>query len=386
MTQAGDLEVRAGVIPRTATLVAHEWIEAIGGAEVVLKELLDVLPGADVMCLWDDAPGRFGRDIQESVLAESWLRGRKALSLPVMPRAWNTVPLGDYQNVVVSSHAFAHHLAGRAAREGRNAHVYVHTPARYIWAPEVEIRGRAAHVRAASIPLKKIDRRATHSGVRYAANSEFIRERIQRSWDRDATVIYPPVDVERIGAVTRWRDALSAEEDRLFSVLPSDGYILGASRLVSYKRLDKAIEVGEALGMPVVIAGSGPEEAALRERGASATVPVLFTGRVSDEQLYALYQEASLFVFMPIEDFGIMPVECMAAGTPVLVNSIGGARESVNAVGLGAEAELDVSRSELAAAADRALLSTATRRDDATYEFSRTSFRHKIHKWIEETT
>ena len=366
--------------------MAHEWIEAIGGAEVVLKELLEVLPGADVMCLWDDAPGRFGRDIRESALAETWLRGRKALSLPVMPRAWSTVPLEDYENVVVSSHAFAHHLAGRAAREGRNAHVYVHTPARYIWAPEVEVRGRAAHVRAASIPLKKIDRRATHSGVRYAANSEFIRERIHRSWDRDATVIYPPVDVERIGGVARWRDALSVEEDRIFDTLPSDGYILGASRLVSYKRLDKVIEVGEALGMPVVIAGSGPEEAVLRERGAAAKVPVLFTGRVSDEQLYALYQEASLFVFMPIEDFGIMPVECMATGTPVLVNSVGGAKESVNSIGLGAEADLDASRTELAAAADRALLSTAARRVDAAYEFSRATFQNNVHAWIEATT
>ena len=144
--------------------------------------------------------------------------------------------------------------------------------------------------------------------------------------------------------------------------------------LVSYKRLDKVIEVGEALGMPVVIAGSGPEEAVLRARGAAASVPVLFTGRVSDEQLYALYQEASLFVFMPIEDFGIMPVECMATGTPVLVNSVGGAKESVNAVGLGAEAGIGASRAELAAAADRALLSTAARRVDATYEFSRATF------------
>ena len=143
--------MRVGTTSRTTTLVAHEWIEAIGGAEVVLKELLDVLAGADVMCLWDDAPGRFGRDIRESALAETWLRGRKALSLPVMPRAWSTVPLEDYENVVVSSHAFAHHLAGRAAREGRNAHVYVHTPARRSGL-EVEARGRAAHVRAASIP------------------------------------------------------------------------------------------------------------------------------------------------------------------------------------------------------------------------------------------
>lgn len=361
-------------------LITHEWVSSVGGSENVFRELLAAFPDAKAGCLWNDMPGTFDRPVMESPLARSPMRGRKALALPMMPAVWANTELSSYETVLASSHAFGHHVAAKAAREGRRAFSYIHTPARYVWAPEVEVRGQGLAARLGSLPLKRIDRRVVDPRVQYTANSEYVRERIQRCWGVDATVIYPPVQVERIQSVERWRDGLSAAEEKLFMTLPQDGFLLGASRLVSYKRLDLVIQLGEELGMPVVIAGSGPDEAELKALAETVRVPVHFTGRVTDDQLYALYQEASLFVFLPVEDFGIMPVECMAAGTPVLVNRIGGARESVVSVGGGSEVP---DTSNIAPIAEEALrVLTIDMRPAAVNRFGLTEFRQRIREWI----
>lgn len=363
-------------------LITHEWIEMVGGSENVFRELLDTFPDAAAGCLWNNAPGSLDRPVVESRLANSPLRGRKALSLALQPGAWRDFPLGDHAVVLSSSHAFGHHLAGRAAREGRRGYSYVHSPARYIWAPEVEERGRGFAARVGSVALKYVDRRATDSRVAYAANSRFIRERILRSWDVDASVIYPPVDVERIQAVATWRDVLAGRDSALLDRLPGEGFVLGASRLVAYKRLDLVIDVASALGMPVVIAGTGPEEAALRAHAADTDVPVIFVGAVSDEQLYALYQEASLYVFLPVEDFGIMPVEAMAAGCPVLVNTVGGASESVGLVGGGLAVDAGWPSADLATAASEAMSLDPSAFASRAMAFSRSAFRDRVTTWV----
>ncbi|WP_242676779.1 glycosyltransferase [Rhodococcus sp. ABRD24] len=110
--------------------------------------------------------------------------------------------------------------------------------------------------------------------------------------------------------------------------LPEE-FILGASRLVPYKRLDTVIDLGNRAGVPVVIAGGGPELNRLKSQAADAGVPVFFLEDPSDVLLYAVFQKASVYVFPPVEDFGIMPIESIALGTPVLVNTEGGASESV---------------------------------------------------------
>ena len=362
-------------------LITHEWIEPVGGSENVFRELLATFPDAEAACLWNNARGTFDRPVRESALARSPFRGRKALSLPAQPSAWRRFSLGEHDTVLASSHAFGHHVAGRAAREGRRGFAYVHTPARYLWAPDVEARGRRASARLGSMVLKGVDRRATDARVSYAANSAYIRERIRRSWDQDATVIYPPVDVERIRGVARWSDALSADESALLERLPVEGFVLGASRLVSYKRLDLVIDVGERLEMPVVIAGSGPDEPVLKSHAAGARVPVIFTGHVTDEQLYALYQSAALYVFMAVEDFGIMPVEAMAAGTPVIVSEVGGAAESVAHTGGGIAVSGDVSIDEMARAAEKAMTLDPDCFADRTGAFSRESFARAVAAW-----
>lgn len=361
-------------------LISHEWVESIGGSENVFRELLTTFPVAEAACLWNNNPRIFDRPVRESWLATTKLRGKKAASLLFQPSAWRRVQLGDHDTVIASSHAFGHHLAGRAAREGRRAIAYVHTPARYIWAPEVEARGDRLPVRLASVPLKRIDRRATHPDVRYIANSRYIRDRIRRSWDVDATVVYPPVDVERIQSVEDWREKVEGPDRALLDDLPPV-FVLGASRLVAYKRFDLVFEVGRALGLPVVIAGSGPDEPVIREQAKSANIPVTFAGRVSDELLYALYQRAALFVFMAVEDFGIMPVEAIAAGGRVLVNSAGGAVESVDMLRGGVAVDGAASTRELMGAADDALrldVAGASARAEA---FSRAAFRAQMSRW-----
>lgn len=361
------------------TLISHEWLSLDGGSENVFEQMIQALPGSDLQCLWNDAPDRFDGDITETWLARTRLRANKAIALPFMSRAWRSVDLGPYDRVVTSSHAFCHQLAYRAATAGKAAYAYVHTPARYIWSPEMDERGSGLAARTAAHALKAQDRRFTTSEVSYAANSEFVRERVAQAWDVDARVIYPPVAVRRVQRVADWSTRLTGHEADLAAALP-DAFVLGASRMIEYKRLDLAMTMGEALGLPVVIAGEGPHHGALNAKAAEAKVPVIFTGRVSDPFLYTLYQKASVYAFMPIEDFGIMPVEAMALGTPVVVNRIGGASESAKIIGGGEVAESD-SRGDLKRAAEQAMLLDPVSMATAARQFDEATFRAEISSW-----
>lgn len=319
-----------------AGLIVHEWIARHGGSENVLESMARAFPGADILALWNDTPSRFdGRPVRESWMAQTPLRRNKAAALPFMPATWARMDVDSYDFVLVSSHLFAHHVGGKVRETGPQKFVYVHTPARYIWTPHLDERGSTPLARLASPALRRLDRARAADGSVFAANSAYVRDRIRSAWDQDAVVIHPPVDTGRLQATISWRDVLDGAERTLFDSLPAD-FVLGASRFVPYKRIDLAVAAGEALGRPVVLAGSGPLQAELRARAAVSSVPVVIVDRPSDRLLYALYEAASLFVFPPVEDFGIMPVEAMSLGTPVLVNSVGGARESVAAAQGGA--------------------------------------------------
>lgn len=310
-------------------LLVHEWIEETGGAEKVLDEFARIFPSTDIFCLWNDHEDRYdtGR-VQESWLAKTPLRKRKSLALPFMPDVWSKAPLGHYDWALVSSHLFAHHVASGRKMRSAPTYVYAHTPARYIWAAHLDHRGASATVRSVAPAFRALDRHRANQPVSIAANSNFVKQRIQESWDQEAVVIYPPVNVSGISAVGNWIDCLSDNEQDILASIP-ESFLLGASRLVPYKKLDAVIQAGDATKLPVVVAGSGPDLERLRVVAANATVPVTFLGRVSDAMLYALYQKALAFVFPAIEDFGIMPVEAMATGTPVVATTMGGASESV---------------------------------------------------------
>ncbi|MFB9404786.1 glycosyltransferase [Pseudarthrobacter polychromogenes] len=192
------------------------------------------------------------------------------------------------------------------------------------------------------------------------------------------------MNVAQIQSVANWTEEITGEERRVLDSLP-DQFILGASRFVPYKRLELVIETGMATSMPVVIAGSGPHLQALSEYAEKSTVPVMIVERPSDELLYALYQRALVFVFPAIEDFGIMPVEAMACGTPVVVNAVGGARESVNAPVAGAVVEEFTGRTISNAVSFEAGLSSDAVADNAR-RFSRERFKSEIDTWIRQGT
>lgn len=310
-----------------AGLLAHEWLAVAGGSENVLEELIAQFPDADVEVLWNDAPARFPT-ARESWIARTPLRRSKVLALPFMLGTWRMLSARrDYDWILVSSHLFAHHIRLRSATDTTKL-VYAHTPARYIWTPELDARGDHGIVRAASTLLRPVDRHRAREARAIAANSHFTRERILNTWERDSEVIYPPVDTETIRSIADWSVALEESDSSILNSLP-DEFLLGASRLVPYKRLDLVLEAARATEMPVVIAGSGPEDATLRAKASTLGLRAHFVPRPSTELLYALYQRSTAFVFPSVEDFGIMPVEAMACGTPVIVPRVGGAAESV---------------------------------------------------------
>lgn len=307
-------------------VIVHEWLESMGGAEKVVMRLADIYPDAPIVALWNDAPGRFqeGR-VHESWLAHTPFRRHKAAALPIMPLTWRTLGARSADWVLCSSHLFAHHarFSGRA-RDARKF-VYAYTPARYIWEPGIDERGSSHLVRAAAGALRPIDRRRAAEAHSVAAISEFVRERIERSWDRDSAVIYPPVAVEAFSG----EPDLSDEERDLLARLPAD-FLLGASRFVTYKKLDTVIRTGAIAKVPVVIAGSGPDLARLQSVARDLGTEVHFVHQPSHDLLHALYARSIAFVFPAVEDFGIMPVEAMAAGTAVLGPRIGGVSETVS--------------------------------------------------------
>lgn len=358
-------------------LIVHEWVERWGGAERVLDAMIDAYPDAGVRVLWDDTRLLDGREVTESWIARTPLRNNKPMALPLMIPTWRA-PMADTPDwMLVSSHLFAHHVR---TPPGVQKFVYAHTPARYIWEPDRDERGASPWVRAASALLKPIDRRRAAEATSIAVNSKFTGERVAHAWKQPSHVIYPPVDTETLIATEDWRRDLTDDEKRQLDALP-ETFLLGASRMVDYKRLDRVMEIGAEVKLPVVIAGTGPSHVALRSASAASGANVTFIIAPSDNMIRALYAQALAYVFPAVEDFGIMPVEAMACGTPVIANSVGGVRESVEAVGGGVICDIERWNDW------DELLHQATSLDaDAfrarTRMFSRSRFIAELHDWV----
>jgi glycosyltransferase involved in cell wall biosynthesis len=360
-------------------LLVHDWVEKIGGSETVLLQIHNALPDADVLTLWDNHAALLpDKQVHETVLRFAPMTGRKAATLPLMPVVWRHTVANrkDYDWIIASSHSFAHHVRGRP---GVPKLVYAHTPARYLWAPELDPRGNSRAARMVGRPLKTIDRARAAEAMSIAVNSHYIQRRVARAWGRDSTVIYPPIRVRLIQSRKSWADSLDAADQAIFEQLPTE-YLLGASRFLAYKRLERVISAGEVSECAVVLAGSGPELKRLQSRAAEALVPVVILEKPSDALLFALYERAVAFVFPAVEDFGIMPVEASAAGTPVVVNAVGGAMESVIPGVTGAVVDFN-SDTDLGAGVERAMACdpVASRRHAST--FSEDHFRGRFASW-----
>jgi len=303
-----------GLLAGRAVAVVHEWFGATGGSEAVFLSIAGLVPHASRFVLWkdDDAhePG-----LRQSWLARTPLRRAKALSLPLMPLAWRTLTRSKFDVVISSSHAFAHTVkVGHAQTRYLS---YVHSPARYVWSPDFDGRGEGWALAAPRKALQLIDVKMSRHVHSYAANSREVQARIRRFWRRDARVIHPPVDVDFYTSAP----AAQRSQDRR--------YLLGVGRWIGYKNFGLMIEIADMAGVPLVLAGSGPEEPDLRRAAARARVPITFEKRPTRERLRELYWGAAALLYPAHEDFGIVPVEAHACGTPVIGLKRGGLLETV---------------------------------------------------------
>jgi glycosyltransferase involved in cell wall biosynthesis len=195
---------------------------------------------------------------------------------------------------------------------------------RYVWDPPDQREGlhRLAGLgpRAA---LRRWDRHAARWVDSFAANSTEVQRRIERCYGRASRVIHPPVDTEFFTPAPDTADASDTGSR------PGEPFVLACSRFIPYKRLDIAIRAAEHVGIPIVVAGSGPGEEALRRLAAQVRVPVTFEVSSSNQRLRALYRNAAALVFPALEDFGIVAVEAQACGTPVVALATGGTVDTV---------------------------------------------------------
>jgi glycosyltransferase involved in cell wall biosynthesis len=312
-----DSTARSSLLASRSVAVVHEWFGATGGSEAVFLAIADQLPQAERLVLWADEGVPADRlRLRQSWLARTPLRRSKALALPAMPLVWRTLSNHTFDVVISSSHAFAHTVKLGDPQHTRHLS-YIHSPARYVWSPDFDGRGSHPLLKLPRKALQMADIRLSRHVHAYAANSREVQSRIKRFWARDATVINPPVEVDYFAA------APAAQQ------LQSRDYLLGVGRWIPYKRFDLMIAIADAAGLPLVIAGSGPEEDRLRRLAAGARVPIHFEVRPERDRLRELYWGARALLFPAHEDFGIIPVEAQSCGTPVLGLRRGGLLETV---------------------------------------------------------
>ncbi|MFZ9857334.1 MAG: glycosyltransferase [Roseiflexaceae bacterium] len=296
--------------------VVHDYLNQYGGAERVLEAIHDIAPHAPVYTSIYDAqvmPAFYHDwDIRVSWMQNlpNWRRFFRHYFL-FYPIAFERMQLSAYDIIISSSSAYA---KGVRPRRGAIHICYCHTPMRFAWQTDQyiareNIRGIAKVVMQFLLRFVRAwDVRSASRVTHYIANSHVVAARIKQYYHREAVVIPPPVDLAP------------------FENLPPGDYFLTGGRLVPYKRIDLAVKACTALNIPLVVFGDGRDKAELM---AHAGPSVRFVGRVSDAERLRLFAECRGFLFPGEEDFGITPLEAMAAGRPVLAYRAGGALDTV---------------------------------------------------------
>ena len=299
------------------TALVHDWMNQIGGAEDVLEALVEMCPDAPIYTslYWADKmpPGWREWNIKTSFIDK--IPGAKKYHqpfLPLYPLAFEQFDFSEFDLVVTNKSGFCHGI--KTGPE--TLHIcYCLTPTRYVWRYEqyAERENLGAFTRGVLPPflaaLRRWDRMAASRVDHFVAISTEIRRRIAKYYGRDSTIIYPPVETQRFAPSRVTED-----------------YYLMVGRLVPYRRLDLLVEAFNKLDRPLLIAGSGRD----RERLEAIAGPnVTFLGFVPDDDLPDLMARCRAFMFPGEEDFGIAPLQAMAAGRPVIAYAAGGALDTV---------------------------------------------------------
>lgn len=300
--------------------LVHDWLTNLAGSERVLLALHEIFRDAPIytsVFVPEEFPSLRHADVRTSFLQKIPGARKKHQAFPWLRTvAFESLDLSDYDVVISSSHAEA---KGVITLPDTLHICYCYTPIRYYWSgyhhylanPRFGILNPLVK---ALLPymtnyLRVWDRCAADRVDLFVAISEHVARRIRKYYRREADVIYPPVD-------TSWLRPSNRVED----------YYLVVGRLIPYKRTDVVVEAFNRLGFPLKIAGSGSELDSLRR---VARPNIEFLGRVSDAELAELYSRCLALIFPQEEDFGIVPLEAMAAGRPVIAYRAGGALETV---------------------------------------------------------
>ena len=302
-------------------VLVHDWLTGMRGGEKVLEAFGRIFPHAPIYTLLH-LPGTVSESIESHPIHTSLIQklpmmaSRYRYYLPLFPRAMERMRLPECDLVISCSHCVA---KGVVPPAGATHVSYVFTPMRYVWDMHDEYFGPGRGGLAAKVMplfrgrLQSWDVAGCDRVDHFVADSAHVAGRMQRHYDRQAEVIYPPVDTERFALADEIED-----------------YYLVVSALAPYKRVDLAVSACTASGRRLKVVGAGPEEAKLKSM---AGPNVEFLGWQSDEALAGLYAKAQALLFPGEEDFGITPLEAMASGRPVAAYGVGGALETV--VGLG---------------------------------------------------
>jgi len=301
--------------------LVHDWLTGMRGGEKVLETLCEIFPSAEIYTLVY-IKGSVSKIIESKKIYTSFLQNFPNVEkyyryyLPLMPFAIEQFDLSGYDLVISSSHCVA-----KGVKVGKNTlHIcYCHTPMRYIWDMYDVYFGKDSRanfvtkilMKVLRKPLQNWDINSSKNVNYFIANSFNVKERIKRIYNRDAEVVYPPVDTD-------------------FFVPSSESkkdYYLTVSAFAPYKKIDIVIEAFNKLNLSLKIIGSGQQEDYLKYLAKNKNIE--FLGWVENEKLRYYYQNAKALIFPAEEDFGIVPVEAQACGTPVIAYKKGGALETV---------------------------------------------------------
>lgn len=296
--------------------IAHDSITQLGGAERVLQALHELYPEAPVFTLVYDQ--RLKDHFEGWTIVASPLQylynfiPKLQYLLPLIPLALKSFNLKDFDLIISSSSGFIKNIT---VPKGVIHISYCHTPTRFLWLEQKEylkkeVPGFLRPATALYLKwLKAWDFKQAQKVDFFWANSENVKARIRKYYHRESEVLYPWVDL-----------------DKFYPNTPKEEYYLVAGRLQAHKRVDLVIEAFNKLGKELHVVGTGRDEEHLKNM---AKENILFLGRVEDQQLCNEYSSAKAFIFPQEEDFGLMPLEANAAGTPVIAFGKGGALETV---------------------------------------------------------